>query len=188
MQSPTLAVKLHGGLSDSDLVSSINLSMESHDLRQIVVYYRLTLRKHVLARLRTNLTVFYRSRDKDFRRIMSFAHLHVHTEFSLLDGMSRIQNLVAYTAELGMDSLAITDHGAMYGVIDFYRACKAANIKPIIGMETYLSARGMSDRDPKLDSQSYHLLLIATNQTGYKNLLKIASASQLEGFYYRPRG
>lgn len=118
---------------------------------------------------------------------MSFAHLHVHTEYSLLDGMSRIQNLVAYTAELGMDSLAITDHGAMYGVIDFYRACKAANVKPIIGMETYLSARGMTDRDSKLDSQSYHLLLIATNQTGYKNLLKIASASQLEGFYYRPR-
>jgi DNA polymerase-3 subunit alpha len=118
---------------------------------------------------------------------MSFAHLHVHTEYSLLDGMSRIHDLVAHAAELGMDSLAITDHGAMYGIIDFYRACKAADIKPIIGMETYLSARVMTDRDPKLDSQSYHLLLIAANQTGYKNLLKIASVSQLEGFYYRPR-
>src|SRR5689334_15481127 len=117
----------------------------------------------------------------------SFAHLHVHTEYSLLDGMSRIQNLVNYAVELGMDSLAITDHGAMYGVIHFYRACKAANIKPIIGMEGYLSPRGMTDRDPKLDSGNTHLLLIAANQTGYKNLLKIASTAQLEGFYYRPR-
>jgi DNA polymerase III subunit alpha len=116
----------------------------------------------------------------------SFAHLHVHTEYSLLDGMSRIQDLVNYAVELQMDSLAITDHGAMYGVIPFYNACKAANIKPIIGMEAYLATRGMTDRDPKLDKY-YHLLLIAKNQTGYRNLLKIASVSQLEGFYYRPR-
>jgi len=118
---------------------------------------------------------------------MSFVHLHVHTEYSLLDGMSRISELVQHTAALGMNALAITDHGAMYGIIDFYRACKAAGIKPIIGLETYLAPRGMTDRDPKLDSQPYHLLLLAINQTGYKNLLKIASASQLEGFYYRPR-
>jgi len=116
----------------------------------------------------------------------SFAHLHVHTEYSLLDGMSRIQDLVSHAAELGMDSLAITDHGAMYGVIPFYEACKAAAIKPIIGMEAYLATRGMADRDSKLDKY-YHLLLIARNQTGYKNLLKIASVAQLEGFYYRPR-
>jgi DNA polymerase III subunit alpha len=116
----------------------------------------------------------------------SFAHLHVHTEYSLLDGMSRIQDLVGHAAELGMNSLAITDHGAMYGVIPFYDACKAAGIKPIIGMEAYLATRGMADRDSKLD-KSYHLLLLAKNQTGYKNLLKIASAAQLEGFYYRPR-
>jgi DNA polymerase-3 subunit alpha len=118
---------------------------------------------------------------------MSFAHLHVHTEYSLLDGMSRIKDLVAHTVELGMDSLAITDHGVMYGVIEFYRACKAAGVKPIIGMEAYLAPRGMADRDPQQDSKNYHLLLIAANQTGYQNLLKIASASQLEGFYYKPR-
>src|SRR5258705_7995210 len=116
----------------------------------------------------------------------SFAHLHVHTEYSLLDGMSRIQDLVNYAVELQMDSLAITDHGAMYGVIPFYNACRAANVKPIIGMEAYLATRGMTDRDPKLDKY-YHLLLVAKNQTGYRNLLKIASVSQLEGFYYRPR-
>jgi DNA polymerase-3 subunit alpha len=118
---------------------------------------------------------------------MSFVHLHVHTEYSLLDGMSRIPELVQHTAALGMNALAITDHGAMYGIIDFYRACKTAGIKPIIGLETYLAPRTMHDRDPKLDSQSYHLLLLAMNQTGYKNLLKIASVSQLDGFYYRPR-
>ncbi len=117
----------------------------------------------------------------------SFVHLHVHTEYSLLDGMSRVRDLVRYTAELGMDALAITDHGAMYGVVEFYRACKEQGIKPIIGMEAYLSPRRMSDRDPELDKDAWHLLLIAQNQTGYRNLLKIASASQLEGFYYRPR-
>jgi len=117
----------------------------------------------------------------------SFAHLHVHTEYSLLDGMSRIKDLVKYTAELGMDSLAITDHGAMYGVIEFYRACKDQGIRPIIGLEAYLAPRRMTDRDSKLDSQYYHILLIAQNQTGYQNLLKIASAAQLDGFYYKPR-
>lgn len=118
---------------------------------------------------------------------MSFVHLHVHTEYSLLDGMSRIKDLVRHSKELEMSALAITDHGAMYGVVEFYRACKAAGVKPIIGMEAYLAPRGMTDRDPMYDKNTYHLLLIATDQTGYRNLLKIASASQLEGFYYRPR-
>ena len=117
----------------------------------------------------------------------SFAHLHVHTEYSLLDGMSQMKDLVAHTVELGMDSLAITDHGAMYGVIEFYRACKDAGVKPIIGMEAYQAPRGMGDRDPEKDKNYYHLLLLAQNQTGYQNLLKIASASQLDGFYYKPR-
>lgn len=117
----------------------------------------------------------------------SFAHLHVHTEYSLLDGMSRIKDLARRTAELGMGSLAITDHGAMYGVIEFYRACKETGIKPIIGMEAYLSEGSMTGRHPERDKNSWHLLLLAQNQTGYQNLLKIASASQLEGFYYRPR-
>lgn len=116
-----------------------------------------------------------------------FVHLHVHTEFSLLDGMSRINKLVSRATETGMDALAISDHGTMYGVIDFYRACKSAGVKPIIGMEAYLARRSMYDRDPQLDNRPYHMLLLARNETGYKNLLKIASASQLEGYYYRPR-
>ena len=116
-----------------------------------------------------------------------FVHLHVHTEYSLLDGLSRISRLVDRAKNLGMDSLAITDHGTMFGVIDFYNACKKAGVKPIIGMEGYLAARGMTDRDPKLDREAFHLLLLAKNETGYKNLLKIASAAQLEGYYYRPR-
>lgn len=117
----------------------------------------------------------------------NFVHLHVHTEYSLLDGLSRIDSLVDRAKALGMPALAITDHGAMFGVIDFYRACKAAGIKPIIGMEAYLARRSMHDRDPKLDKRPYHMLLLAQNQTGYKNLLKIASAAQLDGYYYRPR-
>jgi DNA polymerase-3 subunit alpha len=118
---------------------------------------------------------------------MSFVHLHNHSEYSLLDGLSKIKKLVGRAKELDMPALALTDHGAMFGVIEFYKACKAANIKPLIGMETYVAARGMADRDAQKDRKSYHLLLLAENQTGYQNLLKIATASQLEGFYYTPR-
>lgn len=117
----------------------------------------------------------------------NFVHLHVHTEFSLLDGLSRIDKLVERAKELNMPALSITDHGVMFGVINFYRACKAAGIKPIIGMEAYLARRSMVDKDPKLDKRPFHLLLLAKNEQGYKNLLKIASAAQLEGYYYRPR-
>ena len=116
-----------------------------------------------------------------------FVHLHVHTEFSLLDGFSRIPQLVSRAVDLGMESLAITDHGVMFGVIDFYRACKKAGIKPIIGMEGYLAPNSRFGRDAKADRQSFHQLLLAKNETGYRNLLKIASAAQLEGYYYRPR-
>ncbi len=116
-----------------------------------------------------------------------FIHLHVHTEFSLLDGLSQIKRLVRRSAEAGMNALAITDHGSMFGVIDFYRACKKEGVKPIIGMEAYMARRGMRDRDAEFDARPYHLLLLAKDQTGYKNLLQIASASQLEGYYYRPR-
>lgn len=118
---------------------------------------------------------------------IEFVHLHVHSEFSLLDGQSRIKTLVERARQLEMPALGITDHGVMFGVLDFYRACNEANIKPVIGMEGYLARRGMSDRDPRLDRSPHHLLLLAKNMTGYQNLLKIASASQLEGFYYRPR-
>jgi DNA polymerase-3 subunit alpha len=118
---------------------------------------------------------------------MSFAHLHVHTEYSMLDGFSNIKKLIKRVKELEMPAVAITDHGTMFGVIDFYKAAKDAGVKPIIGVEAYMAARGMSDRDSKLDRSSYHLLLLAENETGYKNLLKISSAAQLDGFYYYPR-
>ena len=118
---------------------------------------------------------------------MSFAHLHVHTEYSLLDGFSNINKLITRTKEMNMSSLAITDHGTMFGVIEFFHAAKDAGVKPIIGLETYVAARKMTDRDPQRDKHSYHLVLLAENETGYKNLLKIATAGQLEGFYYSPR-
>src|SRR5574339_394555 len=118
---------------------------------------------------------------------MSFAHLHVHTEYSMLDGFSNIKKLVKRVKELNMPAVAITDHGTMFGVIDFYKAATNEGIKPIIGVEAYMAARSMQDRDSKLDRSSFHLLLLAENETGYKNLLKISSAAQLDGFYYYPR-
>lgn len=116
-----------------------------------------------------------------------FVHLHVHTEFSLLDGLSQINRLVKRAKELEMPSLAITDHGTMFGVVNFFRACKDNGIKPIIGVEAYLAPRTMQDRDAKLDKKAFHMLLIAKNQTGYQNLLKITSEAQLRGYYYNPR-
>ncbi len=117
---------------------------------------------------------------------MTFVHLHVHSEYSLLDGFSNIKKLVQRAKELNMPALALTDHGSMYGVIEFYNAATKAGIKPIIGLEAYL-ARNMREHDPQTDKKPPHLLLLAENETGYKNLLKIASAAQLEGFYYYPR-
>ena len=99
---------------------------------------------------------------------MTFAHLHVHTEYSLLDGFSNIKKLVKRVKEMDMPAVAITDHGTMFGVIDFYKAAKEAGVKPIIGLEAYMAARTMHDRDSKLDRSSYHLLLLAENETGYK--------------------
>ncbi len=116
-----------------------------------------------------------------------FAHLHVHSEFSLLDGLSRINHLTERAIELNMPALALTDHGTMYGTIQFYRACIKAGIKPILGVEGYLAARRMQDRNYEFDRERYHILLLAENQTGYLNLLQIVSAAQLDGFYYRPR-
>ena len=106
---------------------------------------------------------------------MSFVHLHVHTQYSLLDGFSDPKKLVERAKEMGMPAVAITDHGTMFGVIEFFNAAKAAGVKPIIGLEGYMASRRMSDRDAKLDKQSHHLLLLAENQTGYHNLLEIAS-------------
>lgn len=116
-----------------------------------------------------------------------FVHLHVHSEYSLLDGLSRINDLVARAIELNQPAIALTDHGAMYGTIPFYRAAKSAGIKPIIGIETYLAMRSLHDKDPQLDKNRYHMLLLAQNQTGYLNLLQTASTAQLEGYYYKPR-
>jgi DNA polymerase-3 subunit alpha len=118
---------------------------------------------------------------------MSFVHLHVHSEYSLLDGFSNLKKLVQRTKEMGMPAVALTDHGTMYGVVDFYNAAIKAGVKPIIGVEPYLAPRGMSSRDPQLDKKSTHLLLIAENETGYHNLIKLTSAAQLKGFYYYPR-
>ncbi len=118
---------------------------------------------------------------------MSFVHLHTHTVYSLLDGFSNIKKLVKRAKEMDMPALAITDHGTMFGVVEFYNAAKSEGIKPIIGVETYMAARRMSDRDSKLDKKSSHLLLLAENETGYKNLLKLTSAAQMDGFYYYPR-
>lgn len=115
-----------------------------------------------------------------------FAHLHVHTEYSLLDGMCRIPQLVARAKELGMDSLAITDHGAMYGAIEFYLAALEAGIKPIIGCEFYLAPNSRFSRDTS-DRNNYHLILLAKNQTGYRNLIQLVTKAHLEGFYYKPR-
>ena len=118
---------------------------------------------------------------------MSFVHLHVHSEYSLLDGFSNIKKLVKRAQDMAMPALGLTDHGTMFGVMEFYNAATSAGIKPIIGVETYLAAHTMKERDPQEDKKSTHLLLLAENEVGYKNLLKIASAAQLEGFYYYPR-
>lgn len=119
---------------------------------------------------------------------MSFTHLHVHTEYSLLDGSGKIKEMAARAKELGMDSLAITDHGVMYGVIDFYRACKAEGIKPIIGCEVYVAPNSRFEKEgSSSDGRYYHLILLAENNTGYHNLMKIVSKGFTEGFYYKPR-
>ena len=115
-----------------------------------------------------------------------FTHLHVHSEYSLLDGMCRIPNLIARVKELGMDSVALTDHGVMYGAIEFYRLAKDAGIRPIIGCEVYVAPNGNGSRVPG-EKSNYHLVLLARNQTGYRNLIQIVTRAHLEGFYYKPR-
>lgn len=118
---------------------------------------------------------------------MAFTHLHVHTEYSLLDGASRIKDLVSRAKELGMDSVAITDHGVMFGVIDFYKECRKQGIKPIIGCEVYTAARTLFDKEVEKDKRMGHLILLARNNQGYRNLMKIVSEGYRHGFYYKPR-
>ncbi|KUG03873.1 dna polymerase iii alpha subunit [hydrocarbon metagenome] len=116
-----------------------------------------------------------------------FVHLHNHSEYSLLDGACRIKDMVARTVEMGLPACAITDHGVLYGVIDFYRAAKKQGIKPIIGCEVYVAPRSRLDKEARIDDNMYHLVLLCQNQQGYKNLVQLVSRSYLEGFYYKPR-
>jgi DNA polymerase III subunit alpha len=117
----------------------------------------------------------------------NFVHLHVHTEYSLLDGSGKIENLAARAKELGMSSLAITDHGAMYGCVEFYKAAKAEGIKPILGCEIYVVPKSLYIKQNDKDNETHHLVLLVKNETGYKNLMKIVSKASIDGFYYKPR-
>ena len=116
-----------------------------------------------------------------------FTHLHTHSHYSLLDGLSKIDELISEAKKYGMKSLALTDHGVMYGIIEFYKKAKEAGIKPTIGVETYLAPNGRLQKRPKIDDKPYHLVLLAKNDQGYKNLIKLITLAHLEGFYYRPR-
>ncbi len=116
-----------------------------------------------------------------------FTHLHVHSEYSLLDGAGRVSDLPKRAKELGQTAMALTDHGVMYGAVDFYKACKKEGIKPIIGCEVYVAPRSLYDKSTKEDANNFHLVLLAKNATGYKNLCKIVSKAAVDGFYYRPR-
>jgi len=118
---------------------------------------------------------------------MYFAHLHVHSHYSLLDGMSKIDELLDLTKKMGLDALALTDHGVLYGAIEFYTKAKEKGIKPIIGCEVYLAPRSRNDKVAKVDAKFYHLILLIKNQTGYHNLIKLVTIGELEGFYYKPR-
>ncbi len=116
-----------------------------------------------------------------------FVHLHGHTQYSLLDGLSKIPELVKTVADLGMNSIAITDHGVMYGAIEFYKECLKSGIKPIIGVEMYVAKRGYQDKEGKLDAEPFHLTVLAKNYQGYLNLMKLTTIAHVEGYYYRPR-
>ena len=116
-----------------------------------------------------------------------FVHLHTHSHYSLLDGLPKIPELVDYVKELGMDSVALTDHGVMYGAVEFFKEAKAKGVKPIIGCEVYMATEGHKDKRPNVDAKSYHMILLAKNTTGYRNLVQLVTTAHLEGFYYKPR-
>lgn len=118
---------------------------------------------------------------------MKFTHLHVHTHYSLLDGLPKIDELLDCVKSLGMDSVAITDHGVMYGAVEFFKKAKEKGVKPIIGVEVYMAQEGMTQMRPGIDDKRYHLILLAKNETGYRNLVKLVTKAELEGFYYKPR-
>src|SRR5665213_981160 len=116
-----------------------------------------------------------------------FIHLHTHSHYSLLDGLSKVPEMVKIAKEAGMPAIALTDHGNMYGAIEFYKECHKAGIKPIIGCEVYIAERGRTDKEPGIDNKRYHLTILAKNITGYKNLMKIVTKASIEGYYYKPR-
>ncbi|MCG2694456.1 DNA polymerase III subunit alpha, partial [Candidatus Parcubacteria bacterium] len=116
-----------------------------------------------------------------------FCHLHTHSHYSLLDGLPKIPDIVNRAKELGMTAVALTDHGTTYGLIEFYKACKKADIKPILGVEAYVARRGHTDKEPGVDTKPYHLVLLAKNKEGYENILRLTSIAHLDGFYYKPR-
>ena len=116
-----------------------------------------------------------------------YVHLHNHTQYSLLDGLTKVPELVDYVKDSGMQAIAITDHGTLSGAIEFYKAANSAGVKPIIGMEAYVAARTLYDKEPGKDKQYTHLILLAMNQAGYQNLMALSTIANLEGFYYKPR-
>ncbi|MCD4699069.1 MAG: PHP domain-containing protein, partial [Phycisphaerae bacterium] len=129
-----------------------------------------------------------KSKIKNPAAMDGFVHLHVHSEYSLLDGANRIEKLVSRAGEIGMGALALTDHGNIFGAIQFYTACRKAGIKPILGIEAYISPTTRTDRSMgKMSEASWHMILLAMNETGWGNLIKLTSRAYLEGFYYRPR-
>src|SRR2546430_10291173 len=118
---------------------------------------------------------------------MSFVHLHTHSEYSLLDGASRISGMVRHAVETGMPAIALTDHGVLYGAVDLYLQAKAAGINPIIGQEAYVATRSRHQKEGRADRDPHHLILLVKNLAGYRNLIRLSSLAHLEGYYYRPR-
>ena len=116
-----------------------------------------------------------------------YVHLHNHTQYSLLDGLTKIDELMDYVVEAGMSAVAMTDHGTLSGAIEFYKEAINHEIKPIIGIETYVAARRHTDKEPTKDKNRFHLIILAINQTGYLNLMQLSTTANLEGFYYYPR-
>jgi DNA polymerase-3 subunit alpha len=127
------------------------------------------------------------SEEKNNELLTGFTHLHVHSHYSLLDGLPKIDELLDYVKELGMDSVALTDHGVMYGAVEFYKKAKSKGIKPIIGCEVYVAFEKLTDKRPNVDTKRNHLILLAKNEQGYKNLVKLVTIAHLDGFYYKPR-